>query len=91
MGHDPVGWGVSTRADVEPFDDDRAVELRRVNRPDDDQARLVITGRDVRVGCDNQLAVARQWQSRRVAAGVTGEEELLLLVTELREVRGREM
>ncbi len=88
MGHDPVGIAIGARGHVEPFDDDGAIELRRINRPEDDQARLIIALDDLGISSDHQFSIGRQWQSRCVAAGGAGEEELLLLVTELREVRG---
>ena len=79
----PVGARVDTTRHVEPLDDDRAVELPLVDRPIDDDARLVRGRRRRR---DRPLPVARERGGRRVRVRGALEEELGLGVADRAEV-----
>ena len=81
---DPIRCRVDAARDVEPLDDDGAVEAGRIRRAVHDRARRVGRGRARRHA---PLAVRCQRSGGRVGRGPPGEEELGLLVA---DGRGRE-
>jgi hypothetical protein len=83
----PVGAGLDAAAHVQPFDDDRAVELLRLLGAEDDDARLVPGG----LGRgDRPFAVDAERADVRVRGRGALDEELLGDVADVRErKRGR--
>ena len=79
----PVGRGVQPAADVEPFDLDRAVELRRVLRAPHEDARPVRRGRG---RLHVPAAVLGEGADGLVGAGRAFDEELLFDVAARSEV-----
>ncbi len=80
----PVGAGVDTAGHIQPFDDDGAVEGRRLLGPEDDDSSGVGRGRRRR---DRPHAVRSQRpRVRGVGVGRSREEELRLPVAHLVQV-----
>ena len=71
-------FGIEARTDVEPLDDDRAVELRWVSRPSHVEACL--ERRDVAL-LDRPLSITTERTHRPVGRGEARQEELVLGVT----------
>src|SRR5262249_32248530 len=84
----PTGPRIDTAADVEPLDDDRAVELLPARRPVDDDPRLV-GGRVGRRGAP--LAVGAEWTAARVGVRRAGHEKLFLHVADGGEIEARRL
>ena len=83
----PVGGGIESGAHVQPLDDDRAVELLRVRRSIDEQARL--EGRRCAVPGCRPHAVGAERGRVRVRARRAADEVLRFLVADRREVESR--
>ena len=86
VGERPIRSGVGEPGHVEPLDEDRPVELLRVDRPADDDPGRVGRGR---ARLRAPLAVGRQRARRRVARRLPRHEELALLVADLAQVEVR--
>ena len=84
--HHPVGAGVDAARDVEPLHDDAAVELLGIRRSVDDETGRV--GLRVPSG-HGPLAVVGERSRRRVLLRGPRQEELGLLVADLRQVERR--
>lgn len=71
------------KADIEPFDDDCAVELRLVDRSANKQARAIGLGTDL---LDPELAVDLNFADRLVGVGLTFNEIFLFDIANSRYV-----
>ncbi len=86
VAHDPVGRGIEAAADVEPLDDDRAVESPRIDRAIDDHAGPICGGG---AGRHAPLAIARQRRGTRVSGRRPRQEILGLGVADVTQVEER--